>query len=160
LLALVVMVSTTPQVPIPISNNSKSKSIEEIKPIAPTIPVPVVTPAESKPKEWLSSTSTVADKSRCLKDYRNKNSDAPPPSAANITSPTHHYPFVVSLFFQIFKKQGNQEIRFLIELVEFNCQVSIVAEYDNKYSFKCSGSLISPTNILTVAGCLTNPTYF
>ncbi|XP_046457804.1 glucanase inhibitor protein 3-like [Daphnia pulex] len=132
LLALVVMVSTTPQVSIPISNNSKSKSIEEIKPIAPTVPVPGVTPAESKPKEWLSSTSTVADKSRCLKDYRNKNSDAPPPSAANITSPTHHYPFVVS----------------------------IVAEYDKKYEFKCSGSLISPTKILTVAGCLTNPTYF
>jgi hypothetical protein len=112
LLALVVMVSTTPQVPIPISNNSKSKSIEEIKPIAPTIPVPVVTPAESKPKEWLSSTSTVADKSRCLKDYRNKKPNASPSSAVEIASP-HHYPFVVSLFFQTFFKTGKPEDKIL-----------------------------------------------
>ncbi|XP_046457802.1 clotting factor G beta subunit-like [Daphnia pulex] len=135
LLALAAMVSTAPQVPIPISNdNSKSKSIEEIKPIAPTVPVPGVTPAESKPKEWLSSTSTVADRSRCLKDYRNKNSDAPPPSAANITSPTHRYPFVVSIFHY---------------------------SEDEGYHFHCSGSLISPTKILLIANfCLYyNPTY-
>jgi hypothetical protein len=99
------MVSTAPQSPIPISNNSKSKSIEDIKSIAPTVPVPEVTPAESKPKEWLSSTPTVADRSRCLNDYRSKNPDAPPRGTVGMASP-HQYPFVVSLFFlKIFKTE-------------------------------------------------------
>ncbi|EFX87197.1 hypothetical protein DAPPUDRAFT_236061 [Daphnia pulex] len=136
LLALVVMVSTTPQVPvpfypvpgIPISNdNSKSK------PIAPTVPVPGVTPAESKPKEWLSSTPTVADRSRCLADYRSKKPDAPPPTSIGMASP-HQYPFLVS-FVDIYE-----------ETKELN--------------FYCSGSLISPTQILTFDSCLTNSLYY
>ncbi|EFX87191.1 hypothetical protein DAPPUDRAFT_97393 [Daphnia pulex] len=131
--ALAAMVSTAPQVPKPISNNSKSKSIEEIKPIAPTVPVPEVTPAESKPKEWLSSTSTVADRSRCLNDYRSKIPDASPPSAVEMASP-HQFPFVVS--------------------------IGYFYEETKEYSLLCSGSLISPTKVLTVSGCLTSPSYF
>ncbi|EFX87194.1 hypothetical protein DAPPUDRAFT_97391 [Daphnia pulex] len=135
LLALVVMVSTAPQVPIPfypfpgitISNdNSKSK------PIAPTVPVTGVIHAESKPKEWLSSTPTVADRSRCLADYRSKNPDVPPPSSVEIASP-HQYPFVVSILY---------------------------FSEDKGYSYECSGSLISPTKVLTESHCLYyNPTY-
>lgn len=103
MLALVAAASAAPQCPILYPVGSPLKSIEEIKPITPTVPVPGVTPAESKPKEWLSSTPTVADGSRCLVDYRSKKPDAPPPIAVEMASP-HQYPFVVSLFCQTFFK--------------------------------------------------------
>lgn len=170
LLALVAMVSTAPQVPIPfypvpgipISNdNSKSKPIEEINPIAPTVPVPGVTPLESKPREWLSSTSTVADRSRCLVDYRGKKPAAPPPSAVEIASP-HQFPFVVSLLFQTFFKTGKPEDKIFNWIGWIHFQVSIFYySEDEGYRFRCSGSLISPTKILLIANfCLYyNPTY-
>ncbi|EFX87193.1 hypothetical protein DAPPUDRAFT_312667 [Daphnia pulex] len=116
-----------PGIPIT-SDNSEVKPIEEIKPIAPTVPVTGVTPAESKPREWLSSTPTVAARSRCLADYRSQKFEAPPPGvaymvASDITEP-HQYPFMVSLF--------------------------------RRYELSCGGSLISPNKILTAAHCVTD----
>lgn len=58
--------------PITSDDNSKLKPIikEVPKPVAPVAPVPPTAAArELKPKELLSSTPTVAERSRCLEDY-------------------------------------------------------------------------------------------
>lgn len=91
---------------IPITSDNS-----EIKPISPTVPIPGITPAESKPREWLSSTPTVASRSRCLADYRSQKPEAPRSAnvigymvASDIATP-HQYPFMVSLSFQTFSKK-------------------------------------------------------
>jgi hypothetical protein len=60
--------------PIPSGDKPKLKPIinEVPKPVAPVTPVPLTPDKELEAKELPSSTPTVAERSRCLQDYRKK----------------------------------------------------------------------------------------
>ena len=71
----------------------------DLKPIAPTLPVAPTTPVESKPREMLSPTPTVAGRSRCLKDYRKPKYEVPKNAYYMVGSDIatrNQFPFMVS----------------------------------------------------------------
>ncbi len=90
----------------PITSGDKSKlkpSVKEVpKPVAPVAPVAPVRPTpakELKPKELTSSTPTVAERSRCLQDYRAKKYDVPETAVYMVGSDMayeNQFPFLVS----------------------------------------------------------------
>ncbi len=91
--------------PGPVQENIQIKEV--LKPVAPVKPTPA---KESKSRELLSSTPTIAERSRCLQDYHQKNYEAHPEGVQLVGSKIasmNQFPFLVSLFDLKYKFKSN-----------------------------------------------------